>query len=201
MARLGAYETFGMYIAVKNHFTKPSYDFFKYNGKTNITKESFMARRDRFQFQKLARMYTPEEMLGFLVSNFAKEDMWVGTLLQDEAADNYAAHKGMMQSLSYQFRNEIEKAFSTVAKPDDIFAVERGGEPHIVNLYMQNEVSIYTLILLDEFVGFVKKFDKKLSDDYIWSKLSFKLKKLRPFIEFDKEKTKSILKEKLEYYK
>lgn len=201
MARLDAYEVFCMYIAVKNHFTKPSYDFFKYNGKISMSKQSFMSRRDRFQFQKLSRMYKPEEMRDFLVANFLKEDMWIGTLLQDEAADNYAAHKGMMQSLSYQFGNEIEKAFSTVAKPDDIFAVEKGGEPHIVNLYMQNEVSIYTLVLLDEFVGFSKKFDKKLSDDYIWSKLSFKLRKLRPFLEFDKEKLMSILKEKLDVYK
>jgi hypothetical protein len=199
--RLDAYEVFCLYIAIKNHFTKPSYDFFKYNGKTNINKESFLARRDKYQFHKLSRMYKPDEMRDFLVANFVKEDMWVGTLLQDEAADNFSIHKGTMQSLSYYFGNEIEKAFSTVAKPDDIFAVEKGGEPHIVNLYLQGEVSIYTLILLDEFVGFMKKFDKKLGDDYIWSKLSFRLKKLRPFIEFDKEKIKSILKEKVDVYK
>ena len=199
--RLDAYEVFCLYIAIKNHFTKPSYDFFKYNGKTNINKESFLARRDKYQFHKLSRMYKPDDMRDFLVANFVKEDMWVGTLLQDEAADNFSIHKGTMQSLSYYFGNEIEKAFSTVAKPDDIFAVEKGGEPHIVNLYLQGEVSIYTLILLDEFVGFMKKFDKKLGDDYIWSKLSFRLKKLRPFIEFDKEKIKSILKEKVDVYK
>jgi hypothetical protein len=190
-----------MYIAVKNHFTKPSYDFFKYHGKTNISKESFMSRKDKYQFHKLARLYKADEMRDFLVSNFIKEDMWIGTLLQDEAEDNYGTHKGTLQSLSYNFGNEVEKAFSTVAKPDDIFAVEKGGEPHIVNLYMQGEVSIYTLVLLDEFVGFVKKFDKKLGDDFIWSKLSFKLKKLRPFLDFDKEKIKSILKEKLDAYK
>lgn len=201
MARLDAYEVFCMYIAVKNHFTKPSYDFFKYNGKTNISKSSFTSRKDKYQFHRLSRMYKPEEMRDFLVANFVKEDMWVGTLLQDDAADNYGYHKSMMQALSYHFGNDIEKAFSTVAKPDDIFAVEKGGEPHIVNLYIQNEVSIYTLILLDEFVGFIKKFDKKLGDDYIWSKLSFRLKKLRPFLEFDEEKIKSILKEKLDAYK
>ncbi len=200
-SRLGSYETFCMYIAVKNHFTKPSYDFFKYHGKTNISKESFMSRKDKYQFHKLARLYKADEMRDFLVANFLKEDMWIGTLLQDEAEDNYSTHKGIMQSLSYTFGNEVEKAFSTVAKPDDIFAVEKGGEPHVVNLYMQGEVSIYTLVLLDEFVGFVKKFDKKLGDDYIWSKLSFRLKKIRPFLEFDKEKVKSILKEKLDAYK
>jgi len=199
--RLSAYDTFCMYIAVKNHFTKPSYDYFKYHGKTNISRESFMSRKDKYQFHKLSRMYDENEMRDFLVANFFKEDMWIGTLLQEESDDNYRIHKSKVQALSYHFGNEIEKAFSTVAKTDDIFAVEKGGEPHIINLYMMHEISIYTLILLDEFVGFAKKFDKKLGDDYIWSKLSFKMKKLRPFLEFDKEKLKSILKEKLDAYK
>jgi hypothetical protein len=190
-----------MYIAVKNHFTKPNYDFFKYHGKTNVSKESFMSRKDKYQFHKLARLYKADEMREFLVANFMKEDMWIGTLLQDEAKDNYSTHKGILQSLSYNFGNEVEKAFYTVAKPEDIFAVEKGGEPHIVNLHMQGEVSIYTLVLLDEFVGFVKKLDKKLGDDYIWSKLSFRLKKIRPFLEFDREKVKLILKDKLDVYK
>ena len=83
--RLTAYETFGLYLALKNHFSKESYNYFKYQGKTNVSRESFMNRKDRFHFQKLSRMYDSDEMPDFMVANFLhNEKIWVGDLLQEE---------------------------------------------------------------------------------------------------------------------
>ena len=85
-----AYETFQLYNALKLHFTG-NYDFFKYNGKSNVSVDSFERRKDKYHFYKLSRKYpNKEEMKNFLVANFVENDqMWVGDLLNDGAIDNY----------------------------------------------------------------------------------------------------------------
>ena len=55
------YEAFGLYESLKLHFSKDSYDFFKYNGKTNISVTSFENRKDKYHFYKLSRKYTNKD--------------------------------------------------------------------------------------------------------------------------------------------
>ena len=64
------FAAFAMYNSFKLHFTSTSYDYFKYNGKTNVTKENFMRRKDRYSFYKLSRKYSIAELKEYLVANF-----------------------------------------------------------------------------------------------------------------------------------
>ena len=52
--RMNEFEAYKHYLALKLHFSS-DYDYFKYNGKTNATQQSFEKRKDRFRFSKLAR--------------------------------------------------------------------------------------------------------------------------------------------------
>ena len=195
--RLSAYETFCLYLALKNHFSKDSYNYFKYQGKTNISKESFLNRRDKFQFQKLCRMYDDTEMLDFMVANFLHDEkIWVGDLLQDEAKDRYMEYLKRKQSLSYRFENELDLLINSahgglkgLFKPQD-------GQLPVVSGYYYQIAGIETLSLLDYFVGYFDKYDTQFKDDYLWSKLRMKCKKLLPFMNFDKNKIKDILKDR-----
>ena len=195
MPKLTGYETFCLYLALKNHFTLDSYDYFKYNGKTkHISKETYLARRDRFQFEKLARAC--DNMLDHLVANFLKDKTWVGDLLDDAAFDNTKEYVKINQSMSYVFRNEL----FTIG---DIKSALRFGNdqyPNIISMLMYGSVSYQTFVILNYFVQFVPKFDAKLPDDFIWSKLSFKIKKFAPFVlrDFDKKKFANLLKEHVE---
>ena len=85
------YETFGIYQALKLHFTQESYDYFKYHGKTNISVSAFENRKDKYHFYKLSRRFTvKDELIDFLVANFIEDThMWVGKLLEDEADTRY----------------------------------------------------------------------------------------------------------------
>lgn len=195
MARLSGYETFCQYLAIKNHFTVDSYDYFKYNGKVSrISKETFLNRRDRFQFEKLARKC--DDLQDHLVANFLKDKTWVGDLLDDEAFDNTKTYVKINQSMSYTFRNELEKI-------DDIksaLKLHNDDYPHIMNLLMDETISYQTFVILNHFIQFISKFDANLPDDFIWSKLSIKAKKFAPFIllKIDKKKFADILKEHVE---
>ena len=84
------YEAFGLYESLKLHFAKDSYDFFKYNGKTNISITAFENRKDKYHFYKLSRKYSAkEDLTAFIVANLIEKDgLWVGDLLNDSAEVN-----------------------------------------------------------------------------------------------------------------
>ncbi len=95
------YETFGIYESLKLHFSKDTYDFFKYNGKTNHSVQSFENRKDKYHFYKLSRKYTNKDaLIDFLVANFLEDDKtWVGKLLEEDADIRYRNRQKVIQSL------------------------------------------------------------------------------------------------------
>jgi len=44
------FSAFALYNAIKLHFTTDSYDYFKYHGKTNVTRDNFAIRKDKYTF-------------------------------------------------------------------------------------------------------------------------------------------------------
>ena len=62
------FDTYQHYLSLKNHFTNPKYDFFRYGAKTRASVSSFNKRRDKYWFEKTSRKYNDEEVVKFLVS-------------------------------------------------------------------------------------------------------------------------------------
>ena len=192
--RQTGYDIYCLYLSLKNHFTVDKYDFFKYNGKTkNASKESFLIRKDRFQFEKLARK-CDNPMIHIMV-NILQDKTWIGDMLDDDAYVATKQYLKKVQSMSYIFKNEIEKYDNL----KDLFKMQDNGYPMFLNEYMRGDLSFETIIILDAFVGFISKFDAKFQDDYLWSKFSFKARKFAPFLlrEFDKNKFKDLLKKQV----
>lgn len=194
--KLNGYETYCLYLALKQHFTKDNYDFFKYGGKArNVSKESFLSRKDRFQFEKLARRC--DDVKTHMVANFMADNRtWIGEMLDDEAFDATKRHLKRIQSMSYNFKNELEN----IDNIKELFAMTDTGYPKFMVEYNFGTISMESIVILDAFIGFISKFDAKLGDDYLWSKFSFKARKFAPFLlqSLDKKKFKQILKERIE---
>lgn len=188
--RLSAFDTYCLYLALKNHFMQKSYDFFKYNGKTSANKESFMTRRDRFQFQKISRLYESDEMQDMFVANILKDKTWVGDMLDDEARSNFLDYRRRRQSLSYNFSNELDTLFIKES-PEKVFKKTSTSFAPILTYIIREDVSMETAVILDRFIGFSKNFDS------LFENHRMKIQKYAPFVEFDMNKMKSILKEKL----
>ena len=187
------YETFCLYLAIKNHFTRESYDFFKYNGKVHVSKEAFLSRRDRFQFERLARKCSDPQ--SHILANLLCDKTWVGDMLEDEAFEHTKNHVKKLQSMSYIFKNEIEP----YGDLKSLFKADDNGYPMILNEYMRGDVTFETVIILDWFTDFIRKFDAKLKDDFLWSKFSVKARKYAPFLlrDLDKKKFLKMLKEQV----
>ena len=73
--------------------------------------QSFYKRKDRYFFEKLSRQKTKEEIIDFFVSNFVSvsdpSTLWIGQLMR-EGEKNYIDWKKRNQSLTYNFKSEME---------------------------------------------------------------------------------------------
>jgi len=189
---MSAFECYQQYIALKNHFSQPSYDYFKYNGKTNATKSKFDVRKDRLFFERLAKHKDP---IGFLVANLAENNKaWIRDIAYSEQANElYAQQQKRIQSLSYLFENELNKLNKDF--PTN-FEIHNNKQPQLVKLYLQKEISLETLAIIIDLTKCIAFFDKELEYDPSWNPLSIKVKKYTPFIQYDKKKFKKIIVDK-----
>jgi len=194
--KLDALTCYKTYLAIKNHFTKPTYDYYKYCGKVKANIQSFYARKDRFYFEKMSRQKSDEEILDFFVANFVSCDdpqsLWVGDIVK-EGEETYKNWMKKIQSLSYFFKEEVSNIFDR-KNFDEMFNAENGKHPKILKIYLQKKISLETLVILNLILDYKPRFDKKLNDP-VWEFISVRIQKYTPFLHIDGDKFKNILKE------
>ena len=190
------FDAYKCYLSLKNHFTKDKYDYHKYCGKSRATVQSFYKRKDRFWFEKLSRNKNDKEVVDFFISNFITctdpSKLWIGEMIR-EGEDRYVAWKKRNQSLSYVFKEEIETVFAD-NNFDSMFVMDGSRHPQILKEYLRNNISIETMVILDNILGFRNEFDKKLQDP-VWQTVSMRIKKYSPFLHIDVFRYKKVLKE------
>jgi hypothetical protein len=189
------FEVYKSYLGIKNHFTRDSYDFHKYYGKSKLSLQTFYKRKDRFFFEKISRQHKETEIIDFFVSNFASSDnpqkLWVGEIIKN-GDKNYIEWNKKIQSLGYVFKNELEELLSDETF-DSIFALNGNSHPKILKKFLSGKISLETLVVLNKILGFNERFDKKIIDP-VWELTSFKIKKYSPFLNIDVSKFKDMLK-------
>jgi hypothetical protein len=199
------FAAYALWNALKLHFTSDSYDYFKYNGKTNVSKQTFTTNKSKYQFYKLSRKYNLEELKEFYVANFINGNGdWVGDLLQD-GDENYTKWKKIQQSLTYTFENDIIQMFDSVDGAEfwsieDYFKPIDGGWPMLITKLMHDKISLETVCILIDILGCMPRWEKQITEDIIWPTWHRKIKKYTPFIQYDKDKFKELLKEKIKEY-
>jgi len=188
-------DAYRCYLSLKNHFTKDSYDYHKYCGKSRATVQSFYKRKDRFWFERVARQKSDQEVVEFFLSNFISctdpSKLWIGEIMK-EGDERYANWKKRNQSLSYVFKEETQKLFEN-RKLEEVFDCTKGHPPVLKN-FLNGNISLETLVIYDRIFLFGKKFDKKLQDP-VWETVSRKIKKYNPFLNIDVFRYRKILKE------
>lgn len=183
------------YLAVKLHFTQEKYNFFSGSGKAKIGEEAFNRRKDKFLFHKLARAHKDEEVVPFLVSNFVHdENCWAQSLLQAEAKEIYNKHKKITQAMTEYYKNDLAKLPATSKEFNQIFVVEKGNYPKLLTLFMQGDILIETMVILNNILQFISSWDKEIKEDVIYPKISRRIRKYGSFLTVDVNKYKKITK-------
>ena len=187
------FETYQHYLSLKNHFTNPKYDFFKYGAKTRASVTSFNKRKDKYWFEKTSRKYSDEEVVDFLVSNFSSADnpqnLWIGEII-NSGERTYADWKKRKQSSTYLFKEQSSELLCQ-NELEELFDCSKG-HPPILKKFLGGEVSLDTLVIYDIIFEFSERFDKKL-DDPVWETVSLKIKKYKPFLNIDVSNFKKII--------
>jgi len=161
------FSAFALYNAIKLHFTTDSYDYFKYHGKTNVTRDNFAIRKDKYTFYKLSREET------------------------------YKQWQKRNQSLTYRFEQDIIGLLNATQTPNEMLVVEDGQYPLLLKELTYNTINFETVCILNNIMNFLPMWSKKITDDVVWPSWKRRIEKYTPFIEFDKDKLKLILKESL----
>ena len=189
------FETYQHYLSLKNHFTNPKYDFFKYGAKTRASMASFNKRRDKYWFEKTSRKYSDKEVVDFLVSNFVSTDnpqnLWIGEII-NSGERTYAEWKKRKQSSTYLFKEQSNELLSQ-NELENLFDCSKG-HPQILKRFLSGSISLETLAIYEIIFHFSKNFDKKLNDP-VWESVSLKIRKYIPFLNIDVFNHKKILKE------
>ena len=195
MTPIDVYKT---YLAFKNHFTKQSYSYFKYSGKSRASVQAYNNRKDRYFFERMSRKKTDDEIKQYFLANFVECDdpdrLWIGEIIS-AGEDNLMSWMKRSQTMSYMFKTEVE-VFVSKENFQQLFSIKGQSHPEVLKKYLQGALSIETMVILDIILGYVKNFDKKLEDP-VWETVSLKIKKYKPFLNIDVEKYKSILKEQV----
>jgi hypothetical protein len=192
------FKAYQKYVAVKSHFKQKNFDYFKYAGKTRVSENNFLQRRDRYYFAKLERKHK-KDLLYFLVSNIIEDnDIWIGDLLSEQAEKRFMNWKRRVESLKYNFKKDMGVIRDYMDKHDisfdDVFRVSNSDHPVIFKLLMTDDISLESFVILDQCIKFISRLNKKLVDDPIWSMYNEKIIKYSRFVNINTSEYRDILK-------
>ena len=171
-----------MYCAMKAHFGKSDYDFVTYKGKTRIKRDTFYKRKDRSFFVKLARKYkTEQEIQNYFVSNFIRDKKGYIANFTDE---NYESWKLKRKNFFEIFEVEMKPLVESF---ENLYVVENRQHPKLMREFLGGRVSLETLIILDELVGYGTTWIEEMKDDIIWIDLNNLMDNYERFLTIDQE--------------
>ena len=180
------FEVYKMYLALKQHFTKEKYNYHKYRGKVRASEDAFEQRYDRYFFKKLATKYSNQEIVDYFVANFIFDPKGYIKSFNDDVYRNWKVNQ---ESFSYKFKEDVCLLLDEYDYPyqdyfDRVFSIKHGKHPKLLKSYLAGEVSLETLVVFETCLGFVKDFDRVLTDP-IWKEVRMKIIKYQPFIALD----------------
>ena len=178
------------YMAIKRHFTS-SYDYFKYNGKVNVTPDTFYTRKDAYSFQKLSKK---KDYKNLILSNMADNPkLWVGDLMEERANGIYLSWKKRTDAITSHVQDNLGKL------DDDFksnFVSNQGQYPLVINLYLRREISLETTCILTKLTNSEEYWTKSVLDNVMFPDIMKKLTKYHPFLVYSTEKLKKVVKDR-----
>jgi hypothetical protein len=187
------YDAYTLYLGIKLHFHSKDYDFIKYNGKVKSDINSFLKRKDKYHFGKLFKTHK-QELQDFYIANLSLKDLWAGDLLDNECVKVYKDWKNRNQKLSYLFETEVSDLLRK-KNINQVLEVKNGQHPILLKQFMGKKISLETICIMDEIIGFTKDWERLISETLVYPDIQNRINKYKSFISVDYKKYKELLKE------
>lgn len=177
-----------MYIALKNHFNKSDYDYFKYNGKTNVYNKTFQTNKHRWHYERIAKKYRSDSF-NFILSNLVENPkFWVSQAFDKKNSEIYSEWMRFMESDGYCFKSDIhtirEYCDEFDADFNDLFVRTTSAHPEIYLLYKKGHIHYCTLCYFAHVTNFHNHTLEEIPWDPVWKMECKKIDKTYPFIEY-----------------
>lgn len=191
MSESTAFDAYNKFMALKQHFSSSSYDFFKYHGKVRSNINTFRTKKDRFFFEKISRKYQGQELINFYVSNLIKNrDIWIGELTRDAECDRtYISWKKRIQSLTYNFQCDTILLHEKCETFNDLFSCEEpyNEYPKLFDVYQEGDIQLESIIGIDFVLGCFGSWNRNYKGDIIWDDFYHLCRSYTPFLNYDVE--------------
>lgn len=190
----GSYEAYLYYLATKRHFSTDSYDFHKYNGKVNASFDKFVTRRDIYSFRKLSKIDNYKQLV---IANLVYTDpnIWVGNLVTDAAYQTYLRWLAVNEALEYRFVCDL--AVLDPQLRQNLLVTADRQIPLLLSDALSNKITIESATIVAELTNVVPYWQQKIVDVYSTSSIIRLIRKYRPFLQYDRKKFGSLIKQHL----
>ena len=186
------FDAYRYYQSLKLHFESKTYDAAKYNFKTSASPKAFWKRNDKYHFAKVAKRFKDHpELIGYYASHFVNGTKWIGEMLTKD--DVYQAWLKRMQSISYIFEQDLNYLCNQYESFDSVLMPTDGAHPAIVTAYLEEEISLETVVIINKLTGFMKRADREITETILWPDVSLKIRKYDPFVNVNLDKMKKIV--------
>lgn len=158
------YDTYCMFLAIKQTYNpQNTYDYFKYHGKMNVTKESFLKRKDRSTFFKISRYFkaNQEHIRNYLFTVLFYDDkLPPSKVLDSNYKDMYKKMFSMyMTEQSYTLQEHIGDYLNRINGDFvESMSSKDGTIPQLASLIYTGEVSPFVATVFDEVFGVFSKW-------------------------------------------
>lgn len=179
---MSPYQVYRSYLALKLHFSNSKFDFFKSNGITRASKESYSKCKEHEirTFEKIAAMREPKT---FLVGNFI---FGSNNYIREFTDKPYIEYRKYLVNGDYIFGEEIKQ----LRLPYKLnFDIENSGNiPYILYLYNDKRISLYTCVIFNRLLDWCNKIENPL----IQSQIDL-INKSSGFFKYDENHVKKML--------
>jgi len=186
------FDVWSTYTAMTLHFRKDNaYDAFRFNFKgPRCKRETFMAHRQRYAFERIARAYPHKNTcIEYFLANLLDGNTWIGSMNDD----SYVGWQGRVQRMDYDFRSAMSDLANNASSFDSIIKPSlREDLPPIYLAYTRGKLSIETLVILDTLVNYTSSINKFVSDPLeIVSDITYRVACYKPFLRSKVDLTKA----------
>jgi len=174
-----AFRLYIYYLALKQHFTTESYDYFKYNGKVNAKLDTFRKRKDRFFFYKLSNKDYAKDLI--FANVIYQPKSWIGDLTDEDAHEIYVDWKRRRKSLTYLFKEDLSRI-------DDLksdLKVSGNDHPPLLKKFLYNQIMLETMVILNHIIKFFPNWMKKIDDSILLPDINKRVNKYEAFLSRD----------------
>jgi hypothetical protein len=115
-------------------------------------------------------------------------------MMDEDGERNYRDFKRIRESIHRVFSVDINRLREEDIYFDRLFQSVDGQLPPLVKLWLQEEISLETVVILNAIFGFIPRESAKITDGIIWPDTKRKIEKYTPFVNYSRDKCVNLLK-------